>query len=106
VPDDALDGFLVRLRDDPHGWRRDDLVAHVLAERSASTADRLGSLLLEGLDERAVDTCLEIVRSLTPWLADRTAGAVPRALAALPVPRSEAAPNMLYRIARVLHGTK
>lgn len=75
----------------------------MLDARPPSTADRLGSLLLEGLDDRADDTHLEIVRALTPWLAERTGCAVPRAVAALPVPRSEAAPDAQYAIARVHH---
>jgi hypothetical protein len=101
VPDDALDALLLRLRDDPYGWNRDELIEHMLDARPPSTADRLGSLLLEGLDDRADDTRLEIVRALTSWLADRTCAAMPRALAALPVPRSETAPDAQYAIARV-----
>jgi hypothetical protein len=101
VPDDALDALLLRLRDDPYGWNRDELIEHVLDARPSSTADRLGSLLLKGIDDRAADTRLEIVYALTPWLAERTGGAMPRALATLPVPCSEAAPDAQYAIARV-----
>lgn len=101
VPDDALDALLLRLQDDPYGWNRDELIEHVFDTRPPSTADRLGSLLLEGLDDRADDTRLEIVCALTSWLADRSGGAMPRALAALAVPRSEEAPDAQYRFARV-----
>jgi hypothetical protein len=101
VPDRALDAFLFRLRDDPYGWHRDELIEHVLDARPPSTADRLGALLLEGLDDRADEARLEIVRALAPWLAERTRGAMPRALAALPVPRSDTAPDAQYTIARV-----
>ncbi len=66
VPDDALDALLLRLRVDPYGWNRDELIEHVLDARPPSTADRLAALLLEGLDDRADDTRLEIVRALTP----------------------------------------
>lgn len=102
VPDAALDGLLLRLREDLYGWHRDGLVAHVLAERPASTVERLVALLLEGLDERAPDARLELLLSLAPWLAERTHGALPGALAALPVPSSEAAPEAAYRIQRAL----
>jgi hypothetical protein len=102
VPEDALAGLLLRLRDDPYAWHRDGLIAHVCTKRPAETMDRVFPLLLEGLRERAADTCLEIVRALGPWLADRTAGAVPRALAGLDVPASDLYPSPDYMITRVI----
>ena len=42
--------------------------------------------LLDGLVDLGVDHHFEIVHALTPWLADRTDGAGPQALAALAVP--------------------
>jgi hypothetical protein len=102
LSEEALRRFLLRQREDPYGWHRDGLVVHIWAQRPASVADRLLPLLLEALETRPADTRLEIVGVLTPWLADRTAGAVPRALARLPVPVSGAAPDALYTIARVL----
>lgn len=102
VPGDRLPAMLVRLRDDPYAWHRDGLVAHISRHRAADVADRVLPLLLDGLDERAPDARLEIARALTPWLADRTAGAAPRALAALTVPRSDEPADALYMVARVI----
>jgi hypothetical protein len=102
LPDDVLGPLLLRLREDAYGWRRDELIAHLVEERDPALADRCLRPLLDGLSDLDADHCIETVHALTPWLADRSDGAVPRALAALPVPVPCRPANPLYRIERVL----
>jgi hypothetical protein len=102
LPDDALGPLLLRLREDAYGWSRDQLVAHLVEERDPALADRSLQPLLDGLRALDADHCIETVHALTPWLADRSDGAVPRALAALPVPVPCRPANPLYRIERVV----
>jgi len=102
LPDDALGPLLLRLRNDAYGWSRNEIITHVVEERSPALADRCLRPLLDALPELDADHCLEIVRAMTPWLADRSDGAVPRALAALPVPVPRRPANPLYVIERAL----
>ena len=102
LPDDALGPLLLRLREDTYGWSRDDLIAHVFAERDPALADHCLRPLLDGLSALDADHCIETVHALTPWLADRSDGAVPRALGALPVPAPSRPANPDYVIERVL----
>lgn len=102
LPDHALGPLLLRLREDPYGRGRNQIIAHLIEARDPALADRCLQPLLDGLGERAADHCLEIVHALTRWLADRSNGAVPQALAALLVPVPDREANPLYVIERVL----
>jgi hypothetical protein len=102
LPDDALGPLLLRLREDAYGWDRNQIIAHLVEERDPALADRCLRPLLDGLSELDADHCIETVHALTPWLADRSDDAVPRALAALPVPVPCRPANPLYVIERVL----
>jgi hypothetical protein len=93
---------LRRLKADPYGWSRDEIIEHVIEARDPELADRCLQPLLDALAELAPDSCLEIVHAMTPWLADRSQGAVPRAIAELPVPSSSRPANPLYVVDRVL----
>jgi hypothetical protein len=100
LPDDALGPLLLRLRVDPYGWSRGQLVTHLVEGRDPALADRCLQPLLDRLHDLDADHCIETVHALTPWLADRSDGAVPRALAALPVPVPHRPPDPLYVIER------
>jgi hypothetical protein len=102
LPDDALGPLLLRLRKDAYGWSRNQFIAHLVKERDPALADRCLRPLLDGLSDLEADHCIETVHALTPWLADRSDGAVPRALAALPVPVPCRPANPLYVIERLL----
>jgi hypothetical protein len=102
LPDDALGPLLLRLREDAYGWSRNQIIAHLVKERDPALADRCLRPLLDGMSDLDADHCIEIVHAMTPWLADRSDNAVPRALAALPVPVPRRPANPLYVIERVL----
>jgi hypothetical protein len=102
LPDDALGLLLLRQRKDPYGWHRDAIIAHLVKERDPALADRCLRPLLDGLSDLDADHCIETVDAMTPWLAARSDNAVPRALAALPVPVPRRRANPLYVIERVL----
>lgn len=102
LPDDALGPLLLRLREDAYGWSRNQIIAHLVEERDPALADRCLRPLLDGLSDLDADHCIETVHALTPWLADRSDDAVPRALAALPVPVPCRPANPLYVIERLL----
>lgn len=102
LPDDALGPLLLRQREDAYGWHRNEIIAHLVEERDPGLADRCLRPLLDGLSDLDADHCIETVHALTPWLADRSDNAVPRALAALPVPVPHRPANPLYVIERVL----
>jgi len=102
LPDDALGPLLLRQRQDAHGWRRDEIIAHVVEDRAPVLADRCLLPLIDWLNDLDADHCIEVVCAMTPWLADRSDNAVPRALAALPVPVPRRPVNPLYVIERVL----
>lgn len=102
LPDDALGPLLLRLRKDTYGWNRNQLIAHLVKERDPVLADRCLRPLLDGLSDLDADHCIETVHALTPWLANCSDNAVPRALAALPVPIPRRPPNPLYVIERLL----
>jgi hypothetical protein len=102
LPDDALGPLLLRLREDAYGWSRNQIIAHLVEERDPELADRCLRPLLDGLSDLDADPCIETVHALTPWLADRSDDAVPRALAALPVPVPRRPANPLYVIERLL----
>jgi hypothetical protein len=105
LPDDALAPLLLRLKDDVYGWSRDQLIEHIIEARDPELADRCLQPLLGALAELEPDSCLEVVRAMTPWLADRSEGAVPRSLAELPVPSPSRPGNPLYVIDRVLEAS-
>jgi hypothetical protein len=102
LPDDAFGPLLLRLRADAYGWSRNEIIAHLVEERAPALADRCLRPLLDGLSDLDADHCIETVHALTPWLANRSDGAVPRALAALPVPVPHRPANPLYVIERVI----
>lgn len=102
LPDDALAPLLIRLRQDDSGWSRDEIITHLVEERDPALADRRLRPLLDGLSDLDADHCAETVHALTPWLADRSDGAVPRALAALPVPVPGRGASPIYRVERAL----
>jgi hypothetical protein len=102
LPNGALGPLLLRLRKDAYGWNRNQLIAHLVKERDPALAARCLQPLLDGLSDLDADHCIETVRALTPWLADRSDNAVPRALAALPVPIPRRRANPLYVIERLL----
>jgi len=102
LPDDALGPLLLRLREDVYGWSRNEIIAHLIEERDPTLAERCLRPLLDGLSDLDADHCIEIVHALTSWLADRSDNAVPRALAALPIPVPRRPANPLYVIQRVL----
>lgn len=99
LPDDAL-GPLLRPREDVYGLGRNQIIAHIVDERDPELADRCLRPLLDGLSDLDADHCIETVHALTPWLADRSDDAVPRALAALPVPVPCRPANPLYVLER------
>lgn len=101
--DEAFEPLLGRLREDANGSSRDEMIIHLIHERDAALADRCLLPLLDGLGGLGVDHRFEIVRALTPWLADRTGGAGPQALAALVVPSLSKRADPLYVIAREYH---
>jgi hypothetical protein len=102
LPDDALGPLLFRLREDVYGWSRNEIIAHLIKERDPALADRCLRPLLDALSDFGADHCIEIVHALTPWLADRSDNAVPRALAAVPVPVPCRPADPLYVISRVI----
>src|SRR5262245_17933115 len=102
LPDDALEPVLLRLQKDAYGWSRDQIITHLVKERDPALVDRCLRPLLDGLSDLDADHCIETVHALTPWLADRSDNAVPRAIAALPVPAPRRPANPLYVIERVL----
>ena len=102
LPDDAFGPLLRRLQDDAYGWSRAAIIAHLIDARAPALVDRCMQPLLDALPEREPDHRVELVDAMTPWLADRSGGAVPRALAAMSVPPSSQAVNPLYAIQRVL----
>lgn len=102
LPDDALAPLVLRLRDDPDGWSRDQLIKHVIDARTEQLADRCLQPLVDALDTLEADACLETVTAMTPWLSDRSASVIPRALAELSVSSSGRPNNPLYAIERVL----
>lgn len=102
LPDDALGPLLLRLREDCYGWPRDQIIAHLLTARDPALADRCLRPLLAVLGEVGPDHCLEIVLAMTPWLADASAGEVPRSLAGLPVPVPQRPADPLYVLGRAI----
>lgn len=106
LPDHALPHLLVRLMCDPYGWHRDELIGHIIEVRDPELADRCLLPLSSAVGELEPDSCLEIVVAMTPWLAERSSCAIPRALAELPVPRAARPGNPLYVIDRVLETWK
>lgn len=101
--DEAFEPLLGRLREDAYDRSRNEVIIHLIHERDAALADRCLLPLLDGLGDLGVDHRFEIVRALTPWLADRTGGAGPQALAALAVPSLSKPADPFYYIARAFH---
>jgi hypothetical protein len=105
LSDGAIAPLIARLKDDAYGWSRNELIAHVHATRSPELADQCLYPLVDALPELAADSCLEIITAMTPWLADRSGGEAPRALAAIAIPTPSVQANPLYVIDRVLKST-
>lgn len=103
VPDDAFPPLLERLRTDPYGWHRDDIIAHLIAARAPAIVARCLQPVVDGLADLPPDHRVEVVTAMTPWLAERSDRMVPRALAALALPLVTSEPDAHYAIARVLH---
>lgn len=106
LSDAAFSPIIFRLRDALYGWNRDKAIVHLIEHRDPAVVERCLLPVIESLSRLPKESCLEVVGAMTPWLAEVTGGALPKALCALPVPKAPEVANPLYVLQRVIGDAK